>query len=210
MRALYHFTTSPFSRRTRLALVHKRIEVELKDARANPSDGAKARELWPLRTVPVLVDGERTIGDSTAISHYLDQAYLRRPLWPNDHRAFVVAALVDGFLNTVVDVATRYFTLSKDPGWPYVKDEMLGRAMDAANALAKMTTSEHTTNAGWSAPDMWLYTMVEWFEGLPRRTNPTQNVKQILSLGLSLPPALAEWSKHHASREDVRTICVPA
>ena len=34
MRTLYHFRASPFARRARLALAHKGLEVELRDADA--------------------------------------------------------------------------------------------------------------------------------------------------------------------------------
>lgn len=40
--------------------------------------------LSPLRRIPVLIDGELTVGDSTVICEYLDEAYAGRPLLPTD------------------------------------------------------------------------------------------------------------------------------
>src|SRR5580692_1629886 len=56
MRTLYHFRLSPYSRRARLALAHKGLDCELRDARENPALLEEARALVPFRTVPVLVD----------------------------------------------------------------------------------------------------------------------------------------------------------
>ncbi|HEV3191381.1 MAG TPA: glutathione S-transferase N-terminal domain-containing protein, partial [Polyangiaceae bacterium] len=71
MRILYHFTHSPFARRVRLALAHKGLDVELREGRDNPASMAEARRLVPLKTLPVLVDGDQVLGDSTAITRWL-------------------------------------------------------------------------------------------------------------------------------------------
>jgi glutathione S-transferase len=67
---------SPFCWRARMALAHKGIEVETvpwrfteKDKLPTPNDGR----------VPVIVDGETTIHDSTAIAEYLEERYPDRP-----------------------------------------------------------------------------------------------------------------------------------
>jgi hypothetical protein len=65
MRVLYHFARSPFSRRVRLALAHKGLTAELREARANPAFLEEARALSPLRTMPVLLEEDgHAIGDS--------------------------------------------------------------------------------------------------------------------------------------------------
>lgn len=67
---------SPFCWRARMALAHKGLDVETvpwrfteKDKLPKPNDGR----------VPVIVDGERVIHDSTAIADYLEQRYPERP-----------------------------------------------------------------------------------------------------------------------------------
>jgi glutathione S-transferase len=57
-RVLYQFPLSPFSRRTRLALAHKSLSVELRDGRTSPELVDEARALVPLRTFPVLVEAD--------------------------------------------------------------------------------------------------------------------------------------------------------
>jgi glutathione S-transferase len=213
MRTLYHYTYSPFSRRTRLALAHKGLDCELREARENPALLEEARRLVPFRTMPVLVDDGRAMADSGAIVHWLDRAYPDAPrLWPVGDEALSAlqtVALVDVALNTVVDLGTRYFALREDPAWGGVKQEMLGRAQRAIDALAERAASlggAPVARSGWSAADMWLYTMVAWLEGLPARAPTNERVAQVLSLGWTLPAALSAWARTHQARDDVRAL----
>ena len=77
---LYHFSTSPFARRVRLVLAHKGVSAELRDPRTHPEYVPEVQALSPMHTVPVLVDGERTIVDSTAIVHYVDRKWPQPPV----------------------------------------------------------------------------------------------------------------------------------
>jgi glutathione S-transferase len=215
MRTLYHFRLSPYSRRTRLALAHKGLDCELRDARENPALLEEARSLVPFRTVPVLVDDGRAMGDSTAIVHWLDRAYPQAPrLWPDGAddacAAFQVAELVDLVHGNVVDVGTRYYALRGDPAWDGVKGEVLGRASKAAAGLAARVAplQGRTTiaSSGWSAADMWLLAMVLWFEMMPARAATHPFSAQMLSLGWSLPPELSRWADAHRERGDVRAL----
>lgn len=213
MPVLYHFQASPFSRRTRLALAHKRLDVELREGRERPGWLEEAHRLVPLRTTPVLVDGARALGDSTAIVHWLDHAYPHAPrLWPDGDEAFAaleMAALVDVVLNTTVDLGTRYFALRDHPAWGQVKGEMLGRAQRSLDALADRASAlERPTivESGWSVADMWLFTAVAWFEQLPARVSTSQNAAQIVTLGMRLPEALSKWADGHRDRADVRAL----
>jgi glutathione S-transferase len=46
----------------------------------------KYQRLSPLRRIPVLIDGEFSVSDSSVICAYLDEAYPDRPLLPSDPR----------------------------------------------------------------------------------------------------------------------------
>jgi glutathione S-transferase len=214
-RRLFVFPTSPFSRRVRLALAHKRLEAEVLDARADPKHLEEARRLSPQRTMPVLEEPDgRVLGDSTAMMHYLDKAYAEAPLlWPSRaadaHAALEVASLVDLALDTVVNLGTRYYALRHDPAWPSVKDELLGRATRALSALeerAKTRDNRTITDAGWCAADMYLFTATVWIEGWPGRVTASPQIAQLVTLGLSLPPGLSRWADPHRARPDVRAL----
>jgi glutathione S-transferase len=213
MRTLYHFTYSPYSRRTRLALAHKGLDIELREGRDDPARLDEARRLVPFRTIPVLVDGGRAMGDSVAIAHWLDQAYPQAPrLWPGGDDALdalQTVAVVDVALDNVVNLGTRYYALHDSPAWNEVKEEVAGRARSALDALAdRVSRLERPTvcKSGWSFADMALYTLVAWFEGLPGRAAGNARITQVLGLGIAVPGALSAWARPHRQREDVRAL----
>jgi glutathione S-transferase len=208
-RRLYHFTTSPFSRRARLALAHKGLDVELREARENPAFFEEAQKLTAMRTVPVLVEPDgAAIADSTAIAHYLDKTYAGAPLWHAGAAGFEIAVLVDAALNTLADLGTRYYPLKDSAKWDAVKGEMVGRVESALDALGERVKGMGATvhAAGWSAPDIWLFTMTAWLEGLPARAPTAPFPAQIVSLGWRLPEALSRWADAHRGRADVRAL----
>jgi glutathione S-transferase len=214
MRTLYHFKHSPFSRRARLALAHKGLECELREARDNPEWRKEAGGLVALKTIPVLVDGDVALADSMAIARWLDAKYPSDPrIWPEGSDALVsleMTTLVDVALNTIIDVGTRYYPLRDHPSWTAVTTEMHGRAqraLDALGAKAQDRIGTTLTASGWSAADMWLYTAVVWLGGLPERVNSNKNVAQIVSVGgWTLPDAATQWAEAHDARADVRSL----
>lgn len=209
MRTLYHFRFSPYSRRVRLALAHKGLDVELREGREVPANIEEARKLAPVRTLPVYVDDGTVLSDSSAIVHWLDRSYPRAPrLWPDgEHaaRALQTAALADVVLENVINPGTRYWPLRDHPAWGAVREEMLARARSAADALAGLATTE-TLAGTWSAADIYLLTLTLWFESMPERRTSSANIAQILTLGFSLPPALSRWADAHRNRPDVLSL----
>lgn len=211
MRVLYHFSTSVFSRRTRLALAHKELDHELRDARADEAHLAEARRLSPQGTMPVLDDDGRAVGDSTAIATYLDLAYPDRPtLFPKGaaaaHRSLLVVSLVDTAMNTLVELGTRFYALRNDPAWEKVKSERLARAQDAIDAVAALATKSHLVGEAWTVADIWAFSAAQWVDGMPERASSAPLVAQILTLGFRMPESLVAWAKGHESRPDVRSI----
>jgi glutathione S-transferase len=215
MRTLFHIQNSPFARRTRLALAHKGLSVELRDVRTQPEHFVEARQLCPLKTIPVLVEEDgRVLGDSTAISHYLDRVYPSQvPLWPQaPHEAlalFEVAALVDVAINGMVDLGLRQFALRDSASWEPVKTEAVERSQRALDALAQRAAAlprPTFSSQGWSAADMWLYTAEYFFRVLPSRAAAFPPAGQVASLGWRLPPELTRWAEQHRDRPDVRAL----
>ncbi|MCC6719780.1 MAG: glutathione S-transferase family protein [Acetobacteraceae bacterium] len=82
---------SPYCWRIRMALAHKGLEAEVIPWRFTETDRLA---FAGTDKVPVLVDGERTLHDSTVIAEYLDQEYPKAPtLFRGDPaaRAFTLA-----------------------------------------------------------------------------------------------------------------------
>lgn len=212
MRILYHYEQSVFSRRTRLALAHKGIEVELKDGRVDPANIAAARAVQPLRTMPVLVEDDGlALGDSGAIAQYLEIAYRDRPaLFPADAKtareALAIMSAVDVAMNAVVDLGTRLFDLHGAAKWPEVKAERMARAQDAIDFVASTATKPTLAGDAWSAADIWVYSATRWVDAWPGRVETSPQIAKIVTLGFKLPAALVAWSKPHDARADVRSI----
>jgi len=97
MNRLYHYPLSPFSRKVRLSLAEKRIEVELIEERFWEQDADFLRRN-PAGKVPVLKMGHRMMADSTAICEYLEETHPNPPLLPQGaDRRYEVRRLVAWF-----------------------------------------------------------------------------------------------------------------
>ena len=72
MNTLYHYPLSPFSRKVRLSLAEKKIEVGLVEERYWEKDAEFMRRN-PAGKVPILKMGSRMMSDSTAICEYLEE-----------------------------------------------------------------------------------------------------------------------------------------
>jgi glutathione S-transferase len=92
---------SPFCWRARMALAHKRLEVETvpwrfteKDRLPQPNDGR----------VPVIVDGGKVVHDSSAIADYLDERYPDRPSLFHGGATRGLTKFVQNWTETVLQV----------------------------------------------------------------------------------------------------------
>jgi glutathione S-transferase len=94
MLRLYRFRYSTNVERVALALAYKGLEVE--SVEVDPADRSVVRAASGQDLVPVLVDGEATITDSTRILHHLERRFRDPPLFPSDPAA---AAEVEVFLD---------------------------------------------------------------------------------------------------------------
>jgi glutathione S-transferase len=93
---LYRFPYSTNVERVALALAHKGLRVE--SVAIDPADRSSLRELSGQELVPVLVDGERVIWDSTRILHHLEERFPDPPLFPGDRaERAAVEVFIDWF-----------------------------------------------------------------------------------------------------------------
>jgi glutathione S-transferase len=79
---LYRFPFSTNVERVALALAHKGVEVE--SVPVDPADRSEVVRISGQELVPVLVDGDTVISDSTAILEHLEQRFPEPPLYPSD------------------------------------------------------------------------------------------------------------------------------
>ncbi len=90
---------SPYVRKVLACLALKGLAYEIDPI--TPFFGGEAFErLSPLRRIPVLVDGDLTLCDSSAICAYLDEAYPEPPLLPADVRNRARARWIEEYADT--------------------------------------------------------------------------------------------------------------
>ena len=82
-RILYQFPVSHYCEKTRWQLDYKGLDYRPRNLLPGPH---RLRTQWLARinTLPILRDGDRTVGDSTKIAYYLEKYYPTRPLVPED------------------------------------------------------------------------------------------------------------------------------
>lgn len=124
MNRLYHYPLSPFSRKVRLSLAEKKIEVELVEERYW-EQGSDFLRRNPAGKVPILRLGNRTMADSGAICEYLEEAYPTPALLPKGAESrYEVRRLVawfdDKFYKEVTSmlVGERVFRKIMGTGYP--------------------------------------------------------------------------------------------
>ena len=97
MNTLYHMQLSPFSRKVRLSLAEKKIEVKLVEEKYWEQNPEFLRRN-PAGKVPILKIDGITMADSGAICEYLEEAYPNPSLMPKDTKArYEVRRLVAWF-----------------------------------------------------------------------------------------------------------------
>ena len=82
MLSVYRIPFSTNVERVSLALAHKGLEVEWIDV--DPADRSPVERISGQSLVPVLVDGDRVIFDSTVILRYLEDLQPEPPVFPRD------------------------------------------------------------------------------------------------------------------------------
>jgi glutathione S-transferase len=99
---LYDNAFSPFARKVRLVLQHKRLDFESIDGLA-PENRDLLAAVNPRVEVPVLEDGDVTVVNSADIVAYLDYRYPERPVHPADPGARVAARAWERLADTKLD-----------------------------------------------------------------------------------------------------------
>ncbi|MEO1198263.1 MAG: glutathione S-transferase N-terminal domain-containing protein [Pseudomonadota bacterium] len=90
---------SPYCWRVKMALAHKGLDVA---AEATPFHKIKEIADGGFKTVPVIRDGDRLVGDSFDIAVYLEETYPDRPSLFGGPGGQAAARLIEGYANAVI------------------------------------------------------------------------------------------------------------
>ena len=96
---LYDYPDCPFGQKVRIVLAEKDLEYEtiLVDLRKGEQRTPEFLKLNPYGKVPVLIDEELVVYDSTIINEYLEDEYPHPPLLPDDSAARARVRLLEDY-----------------------------------------------------------------------------------------------------------------
>lgn len=96
---LYDYPDCPFCQKVRVVLAEKDLEFERVhvDLRKNEQKSPEFLKLNPYGKVPVLIDDDVVVYDSTIIDEYLDEEYPVPPLMPEDSAGRARVRLLEDF-----------------------------------------------------------------------------------------------------------------
>jgi glutathione S-transferase len=105
---LYDFLPCPFGQKVRIVLAEKGLSYDLVEVDLTQGDQRRPefRRLNPFGRVPVLVDEDTTVYDSTIIAEYLEDEYPEPPLLPA-----VGSSALRALARTWEDIADTSFTI---------------------------------------------------------------------------------------------------
>ena len=149
----YGHPFSSYCQKALIALYEKGVPFELR--MLTPEDEETAAEharLWPLRRMPVLVDGDRTIAEASIIVEYLDQRHRAGTrLLPVDPDLALDVRMLDRFFDNYVMTPMQriVFNAIRAPEHrdPYGVDEAR-RLLDIAYGWINETLSDRTWASG--------------------------------------------------------------
>lgn len=103
---LYDNAFSPFARKVRMVLEHKRLPFEAIDG-LTPAGHTRLATVNPRVEVPVLVDGALTVVNSSHIVAYLEHRHPERPVYPADPATRAQALAWERTADTLFDAITH-------------------------------------------------------------------------------------------------------
>ena len=189
---IYGVPPSSFTRTVRLACHEKGIDYELV-----PMFPGQLGALNPFQKIPVIVHGDMTLYESTAILRYLDRTFPGPKLWPEDSR---LAAQCDQWVSAVndslVNSALRY--LANHFGFLPVPQEMADKYLAKAREVVpvfdqRLGQSRYLVGDSVTAADLFLAPIVFNFPAIPA-------LKEIGEAS----PNLARWMREMSARPSLQ------
>lgn len=118
MLKLYDYPDCPFCQKVRVVLAEKDLEYEkvFVDLRKQEQKSAEFLHMNPYGKVPVLVDEDEVIYDSTIINEYLEDEYPLPRLMPEDSQGRAMARLLEDYCdNSFIPPTTMLLAQLRKP-----------------------------------------------------------------------------------------------
>lgn len=173
---LYSGPLSLFSRKVEIALGEKGLAFEREmvaftQARGYAPKHPAVLAANPKGQVPVLVDGDLALFDSTLIFEYLEDAYPVPPLYPRDARARARCRLLeltadDVMLKPLIPMMRRNTPPDPDPAKQRQREDEATLAEDELRGLYRKMEAElrgdYLCGDAFTVADIALFMMVLW------------------------------------------------
>jgi glutathione S-transferase len=196
---LHYGSGSPFAWRVWLALEHKRLAYDLRTIAFDRGDHKTPEFLRqnPRGKVPLLVDGDFALYESTAIVEYLEDQYPEQPLLPRDPKARAVQRRLVSEADAYLYVAQREFMRAvlytpvgeRDPA-------KISAAADAVIAeLDRFAAHLEGEWFGGNAPSLADYTIYPYLRLLKRVEDRVPEV----AILARFPPAISAYMQRFAA-----------
>lgn len=118
MLKLYDYPDCPFSQKVRVVLAEKDLEFErvFVDLRRGDQKQSDFLRMNPYGKVPILVDDDEVIYDSTIINEYLEEEYPLPALMPEDSQGKAKVRLLEDFCdNSFIPPTTQLLAQLRKP-----------------------------------------------------------------------------------------------
>ena len=164
---LYHFEACPYCEKVRSAL--KLMDLRFESVAIDPSDRSVVKALSGQEKVPILVDGEVVIHDSTRILRYLVQAYGGGRFLPDEPRARGVAWVLEEYVDeALIPLLSRSMRHVDEAGKPLDDAGKAALRAELAHhfeALEGMLSGdEYTLGGRVTLPDIALHAALSRLE----------------------------------------------
>ena len=189
----YYGSGSPYAWRVWLALEHKKLSYDFKLMSFSDGDLKKPEflKLNPRGHVPLLVDGDFALAESTAIVEYLEEQYpATAPLFPGDTRSRAQVRRWVADIGDSVDAAMNKMgeaVFGKDVAADKLTAAREG-LLKELNYVASRMQGDYLAGDKLTAADHALYPVVALLARYDTR-------KPELGMVAACPPALAAWAK---------------
>jgi glutathione S-transferase len=204
---LYSGPLSLFSRKVEIVLGEKGLAVEREMVPFTQAKGYSPKHpavlaANPKAQVPVLVDGDLTLFDSTVIAEYLEEAYPNPPLFPREPKARARCRLLELYADEVLLAPLRRMMFRTEPPHPDRAVQALreedGRQADAElrvlyGKLQEQLADQEYFCGAFSVADIALFMSVTW-------------ALRLKGPGLKDHPALAAWHARVRARPAVAKV----
>ncbi len=197
---LYEAPGSPYAQKIKIALREKAVAfaVELPESLGTGRTDGSFGIGNPRAEVPMLVDGQTRIFDSTIILEYIEERWPAPPLLPREPEARAAARMTEDVCDTQYEAVT----------WGFSEVVSFGRAIGAlADTLRLAAARQTTVLQAWLAERLGTAT---WFGGstfgwADAAVAPMLH-RSVLN-GMGPPPgsALAAWYEQLCERPSVAT-----